>query len=133
MNTTEFNNEMTLLLADCQKILGGAAHEYSVETDRLENFNQLAKHGITPSQVCLVYLTKHIDGIKNYVCRDVTNQRDSIRGRIIDSINYLILLNAIIVEDGANLNKIDARNALDHLDNLYDERNRYAQRRGAIG
>jgi hypothetical protein len=86
------------LLKECNDILFKGAEEYGGK-DRLQNFKDAAKLlGISPEQVAFVYFYKHVCGIAKYVS-DRKPQRDTIRGRIVDATNYLILLNAILSED----------------------------------
>lgn len=99
MNTPEFSTSMHSLIKDATGILESAEKEYASDADRLANFKKRTVG--SPESICFIYLTKHIDGIENYVNGRARVQRDSIRGRIIDSINYLILLNAIIEEEAA--------------------------------
>jgi len=87
---------MTSLVSEATKVLSSAEKEYASDSDRLSNFKAI--DGVDPELVCFIYLTKHIDGIRNYVTGRARVQRDSIRGRILDAMNYLILLNAIIIE-----------------------------------
>ena len=99
MNTPEFNVSMNKLINEATSILSSAEKEYATDADRLSNFKSIP--GVDPELVCFIYLGKHIDGIRNYVTGRARNQRDSIRGRIHDALNYLILLNAIIEEKDA--------------------------------
>lgn len=96
MNSKQFDEIMNALVSDSTNILSSAEKEYATDEDRLSNFKSIP--GVDPELVCFVYLCKHIDGIRNYVTGRARTQRDSIRGRISDAMNYLILLNAIIVE-----------------------------------
>lgn len=79
--------------------------EYSNNDDQLANFKRLSiKLGLTPEQVLLVYLTKHLDSIDHYVKTQSINVISPIRisepieGRIDDAINYLCLLKGLIQE-----------------------------------
>tara|TARA_Y100000593_G_scaffold39261_1_gene75941 strand:- start:356 stop:523 length:168 start_codon:yes stop_codon:yes gene_type:complete len=52
---------------------------------------------INREKVLLVYLLKHVDGIKAYV-NGYQSQREDVRGRITDVIVYLMLLWGMIEE-----------------------------------
>lgn len=71
------------------------------------NFDRLARDlKLTPEQVLMVYLTKHLDSIKNYVNMVSVPESEvpvnftlsePIEGRIDDAILYLILLKGMCV------------------------------------
>lgn len=74
------------------------------DVDRLANFKEVAKEiGITPKQVLLVYLKKHMRSIESYVKNDRTYSNEKIEGRIIDAILYLELLAALIADENYEL------------------------------
>ena len=52
---------------------------------------------IPPDKTLMVFLLKHIDGICAYI-KGHKSQREDVRGRIKDTIVYLILLWAMIEE-----------------------------------
>lgn len=87
-------------------LTGSKGEEYSNSADQLANFKrQAADLGLTPEQVNVVFLNKHLDAIKSYVRTGRTLSED-IMGRIDDAILYLMLLSAIIEErawDEANV------------------------------
>ena len=62
------------------------------------NFDRVAERlQVTPEKVLMVYLLKHIDGITAYI-EGHTSQREDVRGRIKDSMVYLMLLWGMIEE-----------------------------------
>lgn len=71
-----------------------------VSPDLLANFKDIAAElGITPIQVLGVYMNKHVKAINKFIrCPDSENS-EPIQGRIIDNMNYLDLLAALIVDD----------------------------------
>ena len=80
------------------KICGKAQQEYTLNQDAFDNFNRLAANlQMSREKVLWIYLQKHLDGILNYI-NGHQSQREPIRGRIIDAIVYLSLLDAMIVE-----------------------------------
>ena len=73
--------------------------EYANSDDQLANFKRLAKRlGLSPAQVCMVYLTKHLDSVDSWVRNPAQDLSEPIEGRIDDAILYLILLKAIASE-----------------------------------
>jgi hypothetical protein len=76
------------LSQDCDAIMLQARQEYASDDDPLQNFERRAAYlGLTPRQVLLSDLLKHVISM----CKGVS-LRESMRGRIIDGINYMRLL-----------------------------------------
>lgn len=70
---------------------------------RFSNFDRLSTLlDIPNTQICLIYLMKHIDGIAYYVKNGNEASAEPIRGRIIDAITYLTLLAGMIEEAAPN-------------------------------
>lgn len=68
--------------------------------DALANFKEGGKAiGIDPKEVCWIFMNKHYQAITNYVRTDGQSESEPIAERIKDMINYLVLLQAIIIED----------------------------------
>ena len=83
----------TLELSDRKRIeyTEGNHHE-----NVLWNFENIAKTlGLSPMQVLSVYLLKHTSSVFNYF-KDGKEYSEGIEGRIMDIINYLLLLVAMI-------------------------------------
>ena len=100
MNAARFDRIVEDRLAAAQVILTTAAEEYAHDSDRLANFkliSEITDNRISPEDVCLVYMLKHIIGISNYIAKR-EEQRDSVGGRITDAINYLLIMEAILTE-----------------------------------
>ena len=74
---------------------------------------------LKPEQVCLIYLLKHMDSIRNYVLTGSEVSEEPITSRIQDARNYLLLLGGIIEE---KRKKVKRKNQLHlmqkHLVNL---------------
>lgn len=84
-------SEMKLIL--CQK-----GKDYSSEEDRNSNFKEIAELiGITPQQVWSVYFMKHVISVMNFVKKGVLHS-EPIEGRILDSLNYLVLFRSLVKE-----------------------------------
>ena len=95
--TTEWKTEMSLMRAK--------GKEYTVSSlngdeDKLKNFKSIGERlGLSASMVCMVYLLKHVDSIRNYVLEGKEFSNEPIEGRIHDARNYFLLLGAIIKEE----------------------------------
>lgn len=90
-------------IAQMRELLIVKGGEYAGSEDRLANFKRGAGlTGVTAMQVLFIYLSKHYDAIATYI-RDEAQGKDrrrseSIRGRVHDAINYLLLLEGLITE-----------------------------------
>ena len=97
--TAEWKAEMSLMRSK--------GKEYTVSSlngdeDKLKNFKSIGERlGLSASMVCMVYLLKHMDSIRNYVIEGREFSDEPIEGRIHDIRNYFLLLGAIIKEEKA--------------------------------
>ena len=83
----------TLNLSDAKRI---EYTEGNHETNVLWNFEHIGKTlELTPMKVLSVYLQKHISSLLNYL-KTEKEYAESIEGRIMDMINYLLLLLCMI-------------------------------------
>lgn len=75
--------------------------EYTVsDEDKFKNFKSIAdRMKMSPEQIALIYLLKHMDSIRNYVLHGKESSDEPIMGRIMDARNYLLLLGGIIEEN----------------------------------
>lgn len=91
------------LFNECIATLKSKGADYASNTDSLANFKRNAERlGMTKYQVWLLYFTKHVDAIINSIKRDPTSpqvESEPLRGRILDDINYLVLLHCLLEED----------------------------------
>lgn len=70
-----------------------------LEKNRLANFYRIGEDlNLDPKKVLYVYAKKHWDSILCYIKNNKEYSEETIEGRIHDLRNYLVLLNAIIVE-----------------------------------
>ena len=74
--------------------------EYAHKKDNVfANFERIGEAvGISREKVLMVYLLKHVDGIKAYV-NGYKSQREDIRGRLSDIIVYSMLLWGMVEEN----------------------------------
>ncbi len=77
--------------------------EYTVsDEDKFKNFKSIGERmDLQAEKVCLIYLLKHMDSIRNYVLTGSEVSEEPIIGRIQDARNYLLLLGGIIEEKRA--------------------------------
>ena len=80
--------------------------EYTVsDEDKFKNFKSIGERlGVKAELVCMVYLLKHMDSIRNYVLEGKEASEEPIIGRVQDARNYLLLLGGIIEEGKDKVN-----------------------------
>ena len=87
------------LFQKCLDTLESKGRVYSGRVDAFRNFTGIADElGINRKTVWWVYFRKHIDAIGTYISCDYKDP-EPIEGRIVDAINYLILLYGMIEQE----------------------------------
>jgi len=101
-----FNKLHEEFLSKSQEILTWKREEYAPSDDRLENFRTVGNFlDKKPSVIALIYLLKHIQSIAVAVITGVfvwaweKDGGEALKQRIVDAINYLLLLAACIDEE----------------------------------
>ena len=93
-------SEVQLTRDDGQKEYAHAESNVFANFDRVGSLLEIGSE-----RTLMVYLLKHIDGITAHI-KGYKSQREDVRGRIKDSIVYLMLLWAMIEERESNGKKI---------------------------
>ena len=105
MKPEEFDSLLNNRLFLIEKTLGSKADEYASNVDRLHNFKRMAEfERITPEKALLGAWAKHVVSIVDLIL-DVENKPLNLKlcnEKIVDGINYLILLEALIIERNQN-------------------------------
>ena len=80
-------------------VRGEGQLEYARRSSRpFANFERIGERlGLSREKVLSVYLEKHLDGIHAHIDGH-TSQREEVSGRILDAINYLMLLEGMLRE-----------------------------------
>jgi len=95
MKTEQFNFIIQNMLQHCTDTLTNKAKEYATE-DRLHNFKIAATlQGITPIQALAGMMSKHTVSVYD-MCQGGECPLDMWDEKIGDSINYLLLLRALV-------------------------------------
>ena len=103
MKTPEFNDIITAMLNHCTETLITKAKEYATD-DRLHNFKQAAHlQGITPMQALGGMMAKHTVSVYDMIASGETYPLELWEEKIGDSINYLLLLWAMVNEEAGVL------------------------------
>ena len=103
MRTEEFNEIFDNTISKCAEVLKAKGNEYSLDYDRLHNF-KIAKQLMNSSAVNALggMMVKHTVSVYDYVDRYERGENISLEQwdeKIIDSMNYLILLRAVLIEE----------------------------------
>lgn len=103
MRVDQFQKIADEQLAHCAKLLRSKGEEYSKETDRLSTFK---KAGVlqneTPKQALFGMLAKHLVSVADMCESTQVEPYDRWIEKISDSINYFVLLRAIVEEERAD-------------------------------
>lgn len=98
MTNEEFERLFEQRVEMCRKVLIKKGEEYASDTDRLHNFGVAAKiQGVTRQQALGGMLAKHIVSIFDLI-REGNTDEFIWEEKLGDALNYLFLLDAIIVE-----------------------------------
>jgi hypothetical protein len=84
----------------CQNLMVAKGAEYSLTEDRLEVFKKAASlQGETVKQALCGMLAKHVISVYDMCMTDGTFTLGRWEEKITDSINYLLLLKAAVMEE----------------------------------
>ena len=101
MDNKEFYIMFENLVDEERKIMCDKGKEYTKGSkDKLKNFKEIAERiSITPLQVWATYYLKHQFSLEHFLNGGEISSGESIRSRIIDLRNYLVLGLALIEEE----------------------------------
>lgn len=99
---------------------------YSSSDDALHNFKSGAEiMGGTPTQACWGYLTKHLTALRDMIQRNDFSNRDDLREKCQDILNYVRFIWALGNEAESNRSvydyNIDSDDCLDCVNSNMDE------------
>lgn len=101
MKTSEFVDAITDEITYCLSLLDNKGTEYALDEDRLLVFKRAADvQGETPKQALCGMLAKHIISVYDMCMSDMEFTKDRWREKITDSINYFLILWAMVNENG---------------------------------
>lgn len=93
MTTERFNDLVTEIREACIETLVKKNANYASDNDRLHNFKVgAAITGGTPARAALGYMAKHLASLQDKVTRNDFHDRDDLKEKIQDSINYLTFI-----------------------------------------
>lgn len=99
MNNKEFAEVLNARLARTREILGSKAKEYGLAGDRLHNFKAAGRMlGTNPVKALWGIAVKHLVSVEDLVEGRLDNDMSIVNEKIGNMINYLILLEALLME-----------------------------------
>jgi hypothetical protein len=99
MNAQDFNKVFDATVQKSADVLVKKAEEYADDIDRLQNFKIAASlKQVSPIEALGGMMVKHTVSVYEYLGRSDVPELAAWDEKIIDHINYLILLRALIVE-----------------------------------
>ena len=99
MDWEHFNNMVDAIWITGKLVLNDKGHSYAHSGNPFANFERLSNIlGTDRKKILLVYLFKHIDAITAYINGQYMDT-EPVQGRIVDAINYLTILYAMIEEE----------------------------------
>lgn len=93
------------ILKEAKDLREKKGYDYSGIEDVNRNFKDGAvRLGMKPEQILGVYLDKHLDAIHTFI-KDGEVKSEPIRTRIVDAINYLLILHSLTISHEKENNK----------------------------
>lgn len=100
MTNKDFYDLMNKIFEEAKVIAKAKGADYTKgSSDALANFKEGGKAlNIAPEKVAWIFMNKHYQAITNYIRTEGQSESEPISERIKDMINYLVLLQGLIVE-----------------------------------
>lgn len=100
MNHDNFSIVFQKQMERCEEVLGTKNKEYASDADKLHNFRVAADlQGTTEREALGGMMAKHVVSIYDLIQRDTLAPMEVWDEKITDTMNYLILLKAIVIEE----------------------------------
>jgi hypothetical protein len=100
MKAGRFNEIFQDTVNRSRSVLVRKAGEYADENDRLHNFKQAAHLQATTQRITLGgFMAKHLVSVYDLIRKEECASLEVWDEKILDSINYLILLRAAVIEE----------------------------------
>ncbi len=104
MTDSQFKTIFNDIMARCQATLAQKKDEYTSGDDRLSQFKNAGKlMSVTPVEAVRGLMVKHTTSIYDLISHHISGKKppkDMWVEKIVDHINYLILLYAVLHEEG---------------------------------
>ena len=107
MNNDDFRKNLDTVHEKVETVLGAKGEEYATDNDRLHNFKVAAQvQGITNKEALSGMMAKHTFSVYDMIADGKDHSQEKWDEKILDHINYLILLRALVVEEKAELARV---------------------------
>lgn len=111
MNGTEFNKVVEEQIQHCKDLLISKGTEYKSTVDRFHTFDVAAElQNCSSRQALAGMMAKHTVSVYDMCQGEDTYSLDRWEEKITDSINYLLLLKAMVIDEKAKKVKEDNAN-----------------------
>lgn len=106
MKLDEFNSLVDELLERCKKTLKVKQDEYNLDVDRLAFFKSGKDlTGLSPERTLYMFMYKHIKSLADMVKSEKAYPEELWQEKMLDNINYICLLYALLKDDGLIIKK----------------------------
>lgn len=106
MERSEFTKVAETFIDQCMETIRAKGRDYAGDEDALANFKRNAERlGLTKYQIWHVYFAKHLDAVSNSIKHNPKTPdaaSEPLSCRLMDIINYALLMHAMLVEDKQN-------------------------------
>lgn len=100
MTGAQFDKIVEHRIEEIRRVLVSKGQEYANDRDRMLNFKTgAAIQGVTPIECLRGYMTKHVSSVYNMLQYPDKFTPEQWEEKIGDTINYLILLEALLKEE----------------------------------
>lgn len=100
---SEYEKPIKKMISHCESVLIEKHREYATEDD-FHNFNVAAElQNVTPLQALIGMMDKHVVSVHDYVNEHAEGRKitlDQWKEKICDNINYLLILWAMVNQEG---------------------------------
>jgi hypothetical protein len=99
MKQEDFEKIQNSIFNEVAAMGASKGQEYASNYDRFSNFKEVAADiGVTPVQVLMVFVTKHIRSLEQYARSGKVFSDETTHSRIIDIITYMTLLAGLLID-----------------------------------
>ena len=103
MVNKDFETVVVSQLKTCRELLTEKGDEYSKDSDRLRHFKKAAAFtGKDPKEALFGMLLKHLVSVADMCCGSESYPLARWTEKITDTINYMLLLKALVMEEKEN-------------------------------
>jgi hypothetical protein len=103
MTFQQFEELQESIFNEIRSMSESKGREYANGEDRFLNFKEIGSSlALDPKSVLWVYVTKHIRSVESFLKSGKTFSNETIEGRILDIIVYMMLLRGLLKDEDMN-------------------------------